>query len=365
MIAGANVTVNGTGQALDPYIISANDATFTTLDTATVTLVLTPGSPDVLMAAVNLDPIAGNLITTTAQGLRVDCTGVIGCFTAGVAIDSAALALGAISVCLSSDIGNTLTVGTDGCLFVPTSGGGTPFVIDPDPDNLLGPSTTSLLATIAPGCGLTGAGTVASPLKVDTQTVWPWACAETAGANIYCDTATGRVLTEPEKFFLWDKLDQPVINSTANFNSLAPLGGSSAVGLGTSAIITNPSNCRAMILKVTAGIQHAFITQPPGSGNGRMECQLDSGLVVSAPATLISPAVQNGHQHWAHSDDTNAERATFDTTGSFGVSFYLLPAGAATTVTMSAAFSNIQNSGPIQAQVTSWKNTAIIEGWSV
>lgn len=168
---GDNVTITGSGTVGSPFVISANDNLFTVNDTPTIDLTLVAGSPDILTGAVKLDPAAGNLITATANGIRLDCatissvcgivaitvldstsidftiaggqisggviidpvagnlltntgtglkvvcSGVRGCFSAGNGITYSS-GTGAISAKLSTDLNNKVVFGTDNGLFV-------------------------------------------------------------------------------------------------------------------------------------------------------------------------------------------------------------------------------------------------------
>jgi hypothetical protein len=82
-------------------------------------------------------------------------------------------ATGQISVDLSEDAGNNLVRRPNG-LYVPTGS-----------------------ATVSTGCGLTGDGSGGSPVRVNSAT-WPHTCAiATNGGNVYCDTVSGRMRTDP------------------------------------------------------------------------------------------------------------------------------------------------------------------------
>jgi hypothetical protein len=105
--AGPGITVTGSGSPADPYVVSG-------------------------------------------EGAEFDCDGVRACFTGG---DSINLTDGDIDLCLSTDAGNTATLGTDGCLFVPTFPDAPAAFVE-------ALDTTSVDTTI------TGAGTNANPFIV-------------------------------------------------------------------------------------------------------------------------------------------------------------------------------------------------------
>lgn len=309
VVQGANVTVTGNGSSGNPYVISADPATFIANDTSTVNLNLAPGSPDILTATVILDPAVGNLITDTGNGLRVDCA----------AIEAAACAVAGVG-----------------------------------------------LTEVATSCGLTGNGTDAFPLAVNVETVFPFGCGTANGADVYCDTASGQLKVDPPHFRIFELATQFVTNTQIPITILDPVNpatpGGSAVGVGVAFQITNPSPCRPMILHVMGGIQHALISQPPGTGNGRFEVEIAAGVVLGAPAIALT-AIDNGHQHWAHSDDVGGNRATFDTKGSYGHTYYRLPAGASTIVNMTASCNTIQATSA--ATIDGWVNQVTVEGWTI
>lgn len=273
VIQGANVTVTGSGSGADPYIVSAafscasaracfsaslgvayNVATgnftadistdagntlvlgsdtglfvpastfacadaracFSVLDTTTVDMTYNVGT-GVFSGVVRVDP--AGLITTNANGLFLNCAAVRTCFTGGDALNYDPTT-GDFDVCLSTDPGNTIVLGTDGCLFVPAgaftllssdtptvnttiTGGNTvsaDVIIDPSANNVLTATANGLLVDIISGpCGLSGQGTAASPLVANVGT-WPFACAQSANAtDVYCDPTTGQLQGPPPK----------------------------------------------------------------------------------------------------------------------------------------------------------------------
>jgi hypothetical protein len=129
-----DVTVSGTGSAGDPYEVSA---------------------------AVILDPAppggGSNLAHAGPDGLYVECSDVRSCLTAGdgIAYDPGT---GEIAARPSTDAGNALAFGTDGGLYAPTSGGGTPSVVE-------GGNTPTATTTV------TGTGAAADPYVVTTDVV--------------------------------------------------------------------------------------------------------------------------------------------------------------------------------------------------
>lgn len=170
--AGPGVTVEGRGAPSNPYVISAGAAVPTVVqaaDTPTVDTTVTgtgaAGDPYEVSAAVILDPAppggGANLVQAGADGLYVECADVRGCLSAGDGIGYDP-ATGVIAARPSADPGNTLAIGGDGGLLVPSA---------------------SALTT---GCGLTGDGTAGAPLAPAVG-AWPYACdPEDNGGLIVC-----------------------------------------------------------------------------------------------------------------------------------------------------------------------------------
>lgn len=169
--AGEGVTVTGSGSIANPYIVSA-------------------GSPP--------------------------CSVIRPCISAtdGVAYNAAT---GVITADLSSDAGNTIVLGSDSGLYVPTGA-----------------------ATVTVGCGLTGDGTPGTPVAVAPaagQAAWSasWSCAVAAHSTLKCDPVDGTLWTPPEHFTSADHIYQehmapsiPSIGPTGGWTVLAP-GGTPAV----------------------------------------------------------------------------------------------------------------------------------------
>ena len=133
------------------------------------TCVVTAG-PGVTVTG-NGSGLAPYVVSADGGGAPVSCDDVRPCLAAGDGIDYDP-ATGTITARPSTDAGNTLEMGSDGGLLVPAGQ----------------PPVTS--------CGLTGDGTDAAPLTVNTG-VWPYACApEDAGTVVVCD-ADGVLRGEP------------------------------------------------------------------------------------------------------------------------------------------------------------------------
>lgn len=150
-----DLTVSGTGTAADPYDITG---------------------------AVILDPAppggGDQLLQEGPDGLSLECADVRGCFSAG---DGAGYdeATGVITARPSTDVGNSVSYGTDGGLLVPSA------------------------EALDVGCGLQGAGTAASPLAafpIAGEQPWTddWDCDPVANSTLKCDPSTGALWAPPE-----------------------------------------------------------------------------------------------------------------------------------------------------------------------
>lgn len=436
--AGANVTVTGAGTPGNPYIVSANDNAVDVMDTTSINLTLTPGSPDIISGVVILDPAAGNLITLTANGLRVDCatitatcaigvavadtdttdmtlgpgnlittdvrvdsttpgnlitvipggapgglrvdcSDVILCFDAGLGISPASLATGLIQVCLSSDGGNALSFGADGCLYSPlippaaitvtdtntvdlTLTGSdimADVIIDPDADNLIDPAATNgLLAKVNTDCGLIGSGTLANPLRANVVALFPFPCTVANGGGVYCDAATGQLHSDPPHFQVNGAVTSPIINATTPTTALAtPGAGPTNVGIPININVVNPSPCRSMILRYNVGLDHMFIGNPPGGGASQNDFQIETFVNTI-------PVLVQGHQHWRMSGQVASDRFTFDTTQAMGpVNTLVIPPGGVQNLIVTAQATNLTANGTpanldgVRMGMNFWGNT--------
>ncbi|MFI1954790.1 hypothetical protein ACH437_23580 [Streptomyces xinghaiensis] len=107
----------------------------------------------------------GSVANPYRVSAEMPCETVRGCFSAGPGIDLDP-GTGVIAADLSGQAGNNLTIGPDGGLLVPTSGG-----------------------AVLTGCGLTGDGSGSAPVTAATGT-WPYACdVDTWGGPVVCDSS--------------------------------------------------------------------------------------------------------------------------------------------------------------------------------
>lgn len=295
MVAGTGTTVTGTGSVGDPYVINAAAGTGTVIqanDTATVDHTLTgagtAGNPYILTSAVKISPVAGNVVTTDANGLLVTCESIQDCvgaaFDDGLIYDDVA---NQMRVRISADAGNTTVIGSDGGVYSTGGGGGgglafvstadtpcidltgngvagTPLsaapILNAAAGNLLTCTATGLRAALSVGaCGLTGTGAAASPLAVNVG-VWPYPCSvDTFGGVVVCD-ATGRLRSEPRgqaSFFSFTE-------ARAYADVTVPAGFDQP-GDTFATATANPDTCRPALCVVEREADVDFIL-PPGAG---------------------------------------------------------------------------------------------------
>ncbi len=143
---------------------------------------------------------------------------------------------GVIGVCVSPNAGNGLTQDANGCLYVAGAPG-----------------------TVVAGCGLTGDGSVATPIKANTG-VWPFTCPpETNGSVVACD-ATGLLKGEPPYHtYYFESLQEQLFPA----NPTVPAGDDVVVQT-FSFPITNPDPCRIMRVIVWRDLDVSF-DLPPGA----------------------------------------------------------------------------------------------------
>lgn len=150
-------------------------------------------------------------------------------------------ATGEISACLSTDVGNNITLGSDNCLFVPTGA-----------------------ATVSTGCGITGDGSAGLPVTADTG-VWPFPCdIETEGQEIYC-RPDGRLVGAPA--IRGDVASQFV---GQNYPDLTVPAAAATTIFSTSMMLNNPDPCRDMRYFAILSADVDFRIPPNGSAAYRI-----------------------------------------------------------------------------------------------
>jgi hypothetical protein len=264
--AGPGVTVDGNGSPTNPYVISSAGAATPTVvqaaDTPTVDVTVTgtgsAADPYQVAAAVILDPAppggGTNLINAGSDGLYLECAQVRTCLVAGTGItyDSATGQISAAETALQA--GDTTTVDTT---VSGTGAAGDPYVVQsdvivaPEPNGLEATAQGLLVAPsvdvgnqltmgadgrlfvppdapLSVGCGLQGDGTAATPLAafpVAGSQAWAddWACDPALYSTLKCDPGSGALWTPPEHYTAADHLCQEHMNPS--IASIGPTGG--------------------------------------------------------------------------------------------------------------------------------------------
>lgn len=194
VIAGNNTTVTGTGSAVNPYVVNA----------------------------------------------IIDCDEVRACLSEGPGVDFNA-GTGVIQACLSTDVGNNITFGTDNCLFVPTGA-----------------------ATVSTDCGILGNGAVGTPVRANTG-VWPFACDQDVnGREIYCRPSDGRLITDPPV----QAAVYSLFTGQTYADLLVPAAPATTI-FSTSLNIINTDPCRSQVWFAVVTTDVDFRIPPNGSAAAR------------------------------------------------------------------------------------------------
>jgi hypothetical protein len=208
---------------------------------------------------------------------------------------------------VSTTPGNALTIDSDG-LFVPTtSGGGAPVT----------------------GCGLTGAGTSADPLRAATGT-WPHACdLEDNAGRVYCD-ADGVLRTDPPP-----RLTYVEDGGVTTYPDVPVPSGAAATVVQTDTLtIVNPDPCRPAIVIYEAEVDVDY--DLPIGARAAMSLDGDemNGFVNGGASTVTEV-------HW---QGTKLQRRT-------------IPPGGTLTETLDVGLSNGSNGATynrIGTQMRAW-----------
>lgn len=182
------------------------------------------------------------------------------------------------------------------------------------------------MARVCVGCGLTtdSAGNliVAGSGVVGDNSAFPVTtdCGATAGTHIYCDSATGELFGEPEKFFSMRRVGKNLIPNNPQIDPGTLPGATSdstPFNVGTPMVVafTNPSPCRPMNMLIEAGVSH-MLFQHGGTGeDGTGDYHIEAGTTMTITGSVAVPAQGMGHQIWQHKDQS------FTTTTDYGAIF--------------------------------------------
>ncbi|QBZ73519.1 hypothetical protein SEA_MISCHIEF19_34 [Streptomyces phage Mischief19] len=168
-----------------------------------------------------------------------DCTEVRACFTSGNGT-TYNQANGSFDVCISPVTPNALTRDANGCLRVLPGA-----------------------ASVTTGCGLTGVGTPADPVRASVNPTWPYPCdLEDNGGGVFCG-ADGRLYTDPTlKTDFFTDSENVVLPGTG----LAVPAAETVVRT-ASTTVTNPDPCRPARVAMWQDVD-MDIDYPPGSSGG-------------------------------------------------------------------------------------------------
>lgn len=380
--AGANTTVTGTGSPGNPYIINAVTTPVTVADTNSVNLTLTGTE---ITADVIRDPVAGNVLTIGPAGLLVSCDNIIATcpeltpvtitFQDTPTVNFTEVAPGpdyVISAVAVPDCVQVRACLSDlpGVLFNPATGTIGPEIsatpgntIVVNPDGLFAPAAAAAPSIVA--CGLTGDGTALTPLAVDTGgSVWPFACPQVNGADVYCDAATGRVHVDPEKFFVDEFFMLTDPNSAGapfNINGYAAVIGGPTVDIQSDTFnVVNPSPCRPLTFKLWSGVEHGEIVI---QGNGSSYTQWGTHVILTGGVAFDSGQTR-GHQSWQVSNTADHVVSRLDTMGARELlgTFTLAP-GANVNIELRHTLRVFAN-GVTATLMGSWRSFVHLQGFT-
>lgn len=231
------------------------------------------------------------------------------------------------------------------------------------------------MARVCVGCGLTTdangnlivdvSGTAGDEFPVTTD------CTVAGGTHIYCDSATGVLYGEPEKFFRMRRFGKALTAANVNVDltDLAPADNTKTnILTPISIVFENPSPCRPMNFLIESGISHVRLNVIEFGGEGDTEVEFGTELTVTGDASI--PTGDTGHQIWAgnvfDSSQPNIPNLdlTFDSMGARSYSnAIVIPAGGSITIKLqgwmklnsSAALSNCLNL-TIDLVYTAWND---------
>lgn len=218
LTAGEGIIVSGAGSAANPWVVA------TTPDCAQVRTcmssgngILYDGGSGVISVCLSTDP--GNTVSIGTDDClysTTNCSQVRACLDDGAGLDYDPVA-GVYSVCISPNPGNNLTLDANQCLYVPTGA-----------------------ATVSVGCGIQGDGSGGNPVRVLPST-WTWPCTQNVAnsTGVYCDTDTGQLRGDPEHETRFRTFAQDF-----TYADLPVPAAADTVIQAISASTTNPSPCR-------------------------------------------------------------------------------------------------------------------------
>jgi hypothetical protein len=341
---GTGITVSGTGNPGSPYVVnSSGPNVLQAQDTATIDHTLagtgSGASPWVLTSNVKVDPAAvGNTLVAGPSGLSVSCEAIQDCvgagFVEGLEYDDAG---NAFRVRIDPALGNTITQSADGLL---STGGGA--------------------AAVVTGCGIGGTGVAGDPLVAQAAT-WPYACPQAANADpVYCDTATGDLTGEPQRFSASARVER---GATQTFNVAGvAVGALTVLSTRVAAVsLTNPSPCRSMrVIIQIGGRNRSSIASAALTPAGFLTTTIDMYAEYRVDGGAWIRTCQTGFNQ---NTVGTLDRTIAGTTSEFAPNNFLIAPGATMVVDTQIMFLQQQAGGAEQCFVNDQAIT--LTGWSV
>lgn len=240
VVAGEGTTVTGSGSIANPFVVSATDPPCTAIRPCISAAEGASYDPvtGIIRARISGDPdntmvfgVDGGLYTPPAA---VDCDDVRPCISAGNGASYNPVT-GIITARLSGDAGNGMSFGGDGGLYTPAA------------------------ATVETACGLTGDGSLATPLAVAVG-AWPYPCdLEDFGGVVACD-ANGVLRSEPR-----GRVQFTSFTEERNYANVVVPAGFDQPGDSFATNIVNNDTCRPALVYVEREADVDF-NLPAGAG---------------------------------------------------------------------------------------------------
>lgn len=198
------------------------------------------------------------------------------------------------------------------------------------------------MARVCVGCGLTtdslGNLIIAASGAAGDNTKFPvtTACTTAKGTHIYCDSVTGELFGEPEKFFRMRRFGKSLSGPEDMYLGDLTNGDTdvdTAFGAPIVLNFTNPSPCRPMNILIESGISHAQINSDPPGGSFFVKI----GTTLGITGDVVVAVAATGHQIWRYSNPgfTTTESVVFDSMGARAYSnTVVIPAGGTITMTL-------------------------------
>lgn len=167
-------------------------------------------------------------------------------------------------------------------------------------------------------------------------------CTITNGTHIYCDSTSGAIYGEPEKFFRARRFGKALTAPNVNvaLTDLAPADDTKTnILTPISIIFENPSPCRPMNFLIESGISHVRLNVIEDGGEGLTEVEFGTELTLSGDVSF--GPTDTGHQIWAGNVNDASQpnipdlNLTFDSMGARSyIATQIIPAGGSITISL-------------------------------